>query len=254
MGDDAPTGDRLRMAVYRKMRWAFYGMAVFYAILSAGVATFLIAKGDATVVGVIAQGVVFAGAFGYAARAKHVVVGVEGVLSERVPFGERYVTYEEFDEVTLVNRIVELRRRGATVLKIDHAEDPSSLAARVQEGRERYLAREAAERPPELGRAGRPLGDWHRELRLQTEGGEYRGKPLSSQALVRLAEDPGADLEERVVAAAVAASAGGEGVRRRVRVLAEETANPELARAFERAAEGEVAEAPLRRARQVGRD
>ena len=105
-----------------------------------------------------------------------------------------------------------------------------------------------------LGRRGRPLPLWREHLRAQVSktGGSYRIAALSPDQALCVLQDGRASVEARI-GAAMALSAGEDHrSARKLRAAIAASASEEVRAALEQAAEGELEEATLARARMAG--
>jgi len=173
-------------------------------------------------------------------------IGDDGVRLTGL-FLERFVSWLALEEVTVVDN-------GYRVLL--QLRDGRKLGFRVPEAREfrkALLERRAAvlERSPAspinaFRDATGDLPRWAERAREVISGG-YRSEVATPDVLIRVAEDPTANAEQRI-GAALALSNAPEALRARVRVAAEATARPGLADAMTESVEGEVDVNLLKRA------
>jgi hypothetical protein len=96
-----------------------------------------------------------------------------------------------------------------------------------------------------LPRAGRSAAEWVRDLGKLLGNRAYRDPSLAPSELARIAEAPQADPEVRVAVALALACSPDHRLRQRVRVASGGCADPDLARALAKAAEGELDEVAL---------
>ncbi|WP_156338531.1 hypothetical protein [Chondromyces crocatus] len=104
-----------------------------------------------------------------------------------------------------------------------------------------------------LARRGRPLPDWQAALRglVTDEGATYRTVTLAPERALQVLEDGRAPLELRIGAAMALAPTRERNTSRRLRLAIATSASEEVRTALEEAAEGELQEATLARARMA---
>ena len=162
-------------------------------------------------------------------------------------FLARFVPWARIDEVWVDERrhAVVVRLVGKGQIRFRVADPP-----KVKEALE--LARaEASERPRAgpvraLRDAREDLGGWLERAKGVFTGG-YRAEVVTPETLLRVAEDPAAEPEQRI-GAALALGDAPEPIRVRVRVAAECTARPHVGEAMTQALEGVVDERVLKKA------
>lgn len=174
------------------------------------------------------------------------VVGTDGIAIR-----ERHRTrFHPWREVLAIEngrskRRVTLRLRNGTTQPL-HTKAPKAVGRALTQGLERHRA---ASRSAPL-RALEPTegldDEWVERVKTVTRQRNYR-VDVSAETLLAVVEDSEQSAAQRI-GAALALSDGPEEVRRRVRVAIDETADPELARALDEAASGDVSSRSLRRA------
>lgn len=126
------------------------------------------------------------------------------------------------------------------------ARDTSDIAALREALRESIAERRERARVPVDRQVARSVADEHAPDAIASAG-RYRAPSIGTQAVIELLESPGATPEERLDAARALCATGDGGLRRRVRVAAEQCVDPalvpELARLAGADAEGVVADA-----------
>ena len=208
--------------------------------------------GSAIQAGVILSGVV---TLAYALlRRREAVVGTDGVRYRRL-FRARFIPYTSVARAVSYAAGVELQRRNGSVVRLrtfaagDFDSEPrrAVLLDRIQQAMTAggAVARVSLER---LDRANRPFPAWRAELgKLLSGTAGYRSIPLSAADLATVIEDPAAPAARRIAAVVALGAAQPEEARRRVRIVIPACADEALARALERAAEGEIDEAVVER-------
>lgn len=147
-----------------------------------------------------------------------VIVGLDGFTFEGARKGD-YPRFVPWHEVASVDRsstegTVRITRKNAAPLRIERVYDTLSLVRDARDHLKRYEKRGATDVPAVL-------------LEEAISDGGYRDVSVPPHVLVRVLEEPSADVEIRAFAAELAMKAGEE---ERVREAAELTAEPDLRR------------------------
>ncbi len=223
--------------------WRF---AIVPVMIVAGVLSVMIAgptNGVGAPVPMLVAFVAVALAFGVPAR---VEVGADGVLvrwfgtTKFIPAGDiRYTS--RFESGFGRNRHVGVKLHLDDDLTYDivvgssrwHDDDASALAARVDEVTEAHRRGDAASTVA-LARAGRPVREWIRALRVIGAGAEvnFRRAEIDREALWRVYESPASTPEERVAAAVALSTQATPETAQRIRVTADTLADPSLREAI----------------------
>ncbi|MFO0616307.1 MAG: hypothetical protein U0414_27190 [Polyangiaceae bacterium] len=186
-------------------------------------------------------------------RKKDLRVGADGLTYQIVR--NHFVPYSSVQKVEVMGGSVHVTLDDDSTIELPVVFSGANLAVRalvdrIDRARRRAGASAALARTKltALDRAGRSADAWRSDLtKITAGGGDYRVATFDRDELTRLVDDGGAPPERRV-AAVLALRGVDEGVKRRVRVAAAATADPDLRAALEAAAEGEIAEEALARA------
>lgn len=145
-----------------------------------------------------------------------VVVGIDGMTFEGSRHSDfpRFLPWHEVEEIERDEGSITIERKAGDPLLIERVHDSLSLLRDARDHLHRYEKRGAQEVPAVL------LEE------VITDGG-YRDVSVPGHVLVRVLEEPSADVEIRAFAAELAIQAGEE---ERVREAAELTAEPDLRR------------------------
>lgn len=194
---------------------------------------------------------------------REVVVGTDGAVFHGA-LRKRRVRFDDLVSARREARGVRLHRRdGSSILLpvvgargggAQEEARASALLRRIEEVLDARAA-SAVDRPglAELDRGGRDADAWREHLRgLAREDADYRRAGLTRAELGNVIEDAAAPVGRRVGAALALAAGEPEEARRRVRIAADASADEELKRALEQAAEGEVDMALIERAEKRG--
>jgi len=175
-------------------------------------------------------------------------VGSDGIAVEQRK-QSRFVPWRSVVEVRSKKgrrKITLVLDDGSTVVL--HSPVASKLINSIRRGLER--SRGATQRQTPHFRVLEPkdehLSEWMDRVRDAARPGNYRVDAPPEEALLAVVEDPDENPTHRV-GAALALSETGKENRLRLRVAAEETAEPSLARALSEAADGELKLETLRR-------
>lgn len=172
-----------------------------------------------------------------------VVVGADGIVIEH-GIRNRFVPHDRLASVVVKHDAVDLtltdgsrvRARARHLTVEEQAELRARIEAALAAFRRGGIAAESLAR---LDRCGRALGDWRAALQAIVEQhGSYRETPLTRDQLLEVLESAAAPAERRLGAAISLAAARDEGVRRRIRVAAEASANPRVRIALASVADG----------------
>ena len=143
-----------------------------------------------------------------------VLVGIDGMTFERARGLPRFVPWSEVSAIERTESAVLIVRTKGDALRIDRVQDALALARDARAHWLRYQKRGATEVPAAL-------------LEQVIAPAGYRDVSLPPQVLVRVLEEPSADVEIRAFAAELAVEAGE---KERVREAMEVTAEPDLRR------------------------
>ena len=145
-----------------------------------------------------------------------VVVGIDGMTFEgsRQSDFPRFLPWNEVESVERHQDAVVVARKSGAALRIERVADTLSLIRDARDHLKRYVKRGPMEVPTAL-------------LEEAISDGGYRDASIPAHVLVRVLEEPSADVEIRAFAAELAMKAG-EGER--VREAMELTAEPDLRR------------------------
>jgi hypothetical protein len=159
----------------------------------------------------------------------------------------RIATYEHGDQQFVGSMVVVDTDGAPLVLPLigQSNEQVQALVDRIKRGRERYAA-EAARALDVLERAGRSTREWLEALRKLPAAGGFRAAALDSIDLQQVVSDPKVPLERRI-GAALALRDDPE-ARKRVRIAAEQSAEPRVRVALEAAAADDIDESEIERA------
>ena len=178
--------------------------------------------------------------------ASRVAVGVDGVLVKGTS-RTRFYPYRDIDAVRVTNGDIELVRRDRVVLRLQlHGADAvrrEAVAARIRENLARIERGEHAMAAQLVSSASKD-----QLTRVASGGADYRAASLSREALWALIEGPAVDADARRAAAEALSKTSDASERARLRVVAEQCADPrvrvalaELAEAHPEAGDGETA-------------
>lgn len=144
------------------------------------------------------------------------IVGIDGMTFEGARHGEfpRFLPWSEVASIERSEHTVRIARKSAAPLRIERVGDTLSLVRDARSHLTRYQKRGATEVPAVL-------------LEEAISDGGYRDVSVPPHVLVRVLEEPSADVEIRAFAAELAMKAGEQ---ERVREAAELTAEPDLRR------------------------
>jgi hypothetical protein len=183
-------------------------------------------------------------------RSRRVVVGADGVRIDGL-VRRRYYPLDSIRGMTArPDGGVSLDLQTGRTVEIPGRPDGGGLASRIADAmRARGEARDRGEVEVHgLARDGRKVTRWRDELKRLAADASYRAEAVRVADLETVLTNPIADPEQRV-AAAVALSQD-DGARKRIRIAAEASADPDLKAALEAAAEGELATSRIRKARK----
>jgi hypothetical protein len=192
--------------------------------------------------------------FGVALAPTSVRIGTDGIVTSWL-FSKRFVPYSTVERAETykrdtggkVHRGVLLVLRDGTEVNLPTGQsdvgdvEAARLLARIEQSRAAYAEGSPQAHTEVLGRGGRSVREWVRELRRIGAGAyDHRTSAVPTEALLRVVEDSAASAEERASAAIAAASSGDVDAPGRIRVAAEATVSPKLRVALETIARGTV--------------
>lgn len=202
--------------------------------------------------------------------ARTAVVGTDGVAYERT-FSRQFVPYSRIKAVEKDSQGVRLQTEGGGSLllpvtargkrlRIDVPDEQLAgeevrrrrvLCDRIAQARRTSAEKDAARASlARLDRNGRAADSWRDDLKkVLARGPEYRDAPLTADDLGGVIEDASASAERRVGAVIALGETSKEEAKRRVRIVIDASADDDLRRALEAAAEGEIDETAIDRAR-----
>lgn len=175
-------------------------------------------------------------------------IGTDGVAIERL-FRRRFVRRDEIDQVTVLDRNVELWRAGRVIARLP-ASGPAQadavagcIRAALAEARDDGARAALLEK---LDRGGRRFDAWLKELRALSKGqSRYREAAGDPRELLDIAKSGAVSPVRRIAAAAVLAGHEDPKLRIELREAAAACANLRLRVALEKASEGEIEESDL---------
>lgn len=164
------------------------------------------------------------------------VTGDDGVQLTALRLS-RFIAY---DSITAIGVDVDRERitldmRGGDEIEVQ-LEHPELVATELYERLDQSVEGGATAPTLSLKRGGAGFIPWRSRLR-RVLGGRYREQTMTPELLIRVAEDPNADVEQRI-GAAVALAEAPESYRVRVRVAAESVARADVGAAMTQAVEG----------------
>ncbi|MEM9195720.1 MAG: hypothetical protein AAGF12_41520 [Myxococcota bacterium] len=174
-----------------------------------------------------------------------VVVGTDGV-SFRVRGKDRFVSYRDLSGAYIEDRQVVLQ--GRTPIGTPPSfwvKESEDLVDAINDGIQAFEEAGPDRLPTALARKDETLLAWRDRLAARAQERSYRDAAVAP-LLVRVVENPANPIDVRAVAAQALAR-GDDAHRAKVRVVAEETAEPELRQALARSAEGKVSDRSLRK-------
>lgn len=172
-------------------------------------------------------------------------LGDDGLLLAGL-FLSRFIPYATVEGISVGDGgYVLVRRHGARPVRF-RVGDTSAVFEAVSERLSASRQRDPAPPVSSLREASSGLANWIDRARNVIAGG-YRDEIATPEALMRVAEDPASDAEQRIGAALALADAP-EPMRVRVRVAAEAAARPHVGEAMTQAIDGDVDVGVLKRA------
>lgn len=186
-----------------------------------------------------------------------VVVGSDGLLIHR-KIGRRFISWSDVEEVRqgqgeFLLKFRKGRLEGFWCNPDDDAVLPS-VCARIREALSAFHTHGSSDPIGALDRGGRSLDVWKSDLaRLLNPVTDYRSPIIDRARVVALLEDPTSTVERRVGAALSLAQSAGEDGRTRVRIAAEQSADPAEREALARIADGDAQESHIEAALKRGR-
>lgn len=175
----------------------------------------------------------------------HVAVGADGIAI-RADTSHRFHPWAS---------VAGVRREGGRHVVIDLVQGPpekvlvrdlAALERAVVEGQRRYETSHRSVRLRVLEPEGELDGDWVQRAKGARLEPAYRVESPSEDSLLEVLEDVAQTPAQRL-GAALALSGAPSALERRVRLAIQDTADPELSRALEEAAAGELQPTTLRR-------
>jgi hypothetical protein len=228
------------VAVTRRTRAAIGSVAALSALASA--VFFLLPvqalNGTPAAVGLAAFVAFVLGSAVVFRRSSLVAVGVDGVLVMPGAARTHFVAYRDLDDARAAGSSIELVREGVVMRLQLHGEDAAKRDAviakiRVAIARAKHGASAVA---------GQIVASATSERLARTargDGGEYRAPALTLEQLWEIVEAPEVDAAARTAAATALATTDESGARARLRVAAEQIADPEVRGALRDIAEGD---------------
>jgi hypothetical protein len=183
-------------------------------------------------------------------RSSLVAVGVDGVLVMPGTASTHFVAYRDLDDARAAGESIELVREGVVLRLQLHGEDAAKRDAVIAKIR----AAIARAKQGASAVAGQIVASATSERLARTargDGGEYRAPALTRDQLWDIVEAPEVDAAARTAAATALATTDESGVRARLRVAAEQIADPDVRVALREIAEGD--DAPDEEARPARR-
>jgi hypothetical protein len=177
-----------------------------------------------------------------------IAIGADGVrLSGRGR--ARFISFAEVRDIEASSSKLSLRLTDGSAVVVGRQE--ANLNARLRAALAAYRVPPIGSAGPEehahvLRRGERSSEEWRVQLKRLAHNQDYRADVLDEEALANVVGDARADPEQRV-AAALALPKSDE-ARARIRVAARSSADEDVQRALEAAADDELAEAELARA------
>lgn len=228
------------VAVTRRTRAAIGAVAAVSAVASA--VFFLLPvqalNGTPAAVGLAAFVAFVLGSAVVFRRSSLVAVGVDGVLVMPGTASTHFVAYRDLDDARAAGSSIELVREGVVIRLQLHGEDAAKRDAVIAKIR----AAIARAKKGASAVAGQIVASATSERLARTargDGGEYRAPALTPEQLWEIVEAPEVDAAARTAAAAALATTDESGARARLRVAAEQIADPEVRGALRDIAEGD---------------